>query len=84
MSASPVRSAAPWSPTATGSAFGPSTWRCGGRRWRDAEGWDLVPPIARIVDRGDPFQRPSDIGAMELYATPIVGSDPYELIDALR
>ena len=49
-----------------------------------AEGWDLVPPIARIVDRGDPFQRPSDIGAMELYATPIVGSDPYELIDALR
>ena len=48
--------------------------------WRpplgDAEGWDLVPPMARIVDRGDPFQRPSDIGAMELYATPIVGSDP--------
>ena len=43
-----------------------------------------MPPIARIVDRGDPFQRPSDIGAMELYATPIVGSDPYELIDALR
>ena len=56
--------------------------------WRpplaDAEGWEAVPPIARIVDRGDPFQRPSDIGAMELYATPIVGSDPYELIDALR
>ena len=48
------------------------------------EGWELIPPIARIVDRGDPFQRPSDIGAMELYATPIVGSDPYELIDALR
>jgi hypothetical protein len=47
-------------------------------------GWELVPPIARIVDRGDPFQRPSDIGAMELYGTPIVGSDPYELIDALR
>jgi len=56
--------------------------------WRpplaQADGWTLVPPIARIVDRGDPFQRPSDIGAMELYATPIVGSDPYELIDALR
>ena len=49
-----------------------------------AEGWDLVPPIARIVDRGDLGQRPSDIGAMELYATPIVGSDPFELIDALR
>jgi hypothetical protein len=56
--------------------------------WRpplgNAAGWELVPPIARIVDRGDPFQRPSDIGAMELYGTPIVGSDPYELIDALR
>lgn len=56
--------------------------------WRpplaDAAGWELVPPIARIVDRGDPSQRPSDIGAMELYGTPIVGSDPYELIDALR
>jgi hypothetical protein len=47
-------------------------------------GWELVPPIARIVDRGDLGQRPSDIGAMELYATPIVGSDPFELIEALR
>ncbi|MGH2418046.1 MAG: hypothetical protein ACRDFY_06905, partial [Candidatus Limnocylindria bacterium] len=56
--------------------------------WRpplgDVAGWDLVPPMARIVDRGDLAHRPSDIGAMELYATPIVGSDPYELIDALR
>jgi hypothetical protein len=40
--------------------------------------------MARIVDRGHLGQRPSDIGAMELYATPIVGSDPFELIDALR
>jgi len=47
-------------------------------------GWEAIPPIVRLVDRGDPFQRPSDIGAMELYATPIVGSDPYELIEALR
>jgi hypothetical protein len=49
-----------------------------------APGWEMVPPIARLVDRGQPAQRPSDIGAMELYATPIVGSDPFELIDALR
>jgi len=49
-----------------------------------AGGWEAFPPIVRIVDRGDPFTRPSDIGAMELYGTPIVGSDPYELIDALR
>lgn len=48
------------------------------------EGWDAIPPIARLVDRGDPFARPSDIGAMELYGTPIVASDPYDLIEALR
>jgi hypothetical protein len=46
--------------------------------------WRWLRPMARIVDRGDLAQRPSDIGAMELYATPIVGSDPYELIAALR
>jgi hypothetical protein len=45
---------------------------------------DPFPPIARIVDRGDPSIRPSDIGAMELYGSPIVGSDPYELVDVLR
>jgi hypothetical protein len=55
--------------------------------WRpplgDVAGWELVPPLVRIVDRGDLAQRPSDIGAMELYATPVVGNDPYELIEAL-
>jgi len=48
-----------------------------------ADGWDGMPPIVRIVDRGDPFSRPSDIGAMELYGTPIVAADPYALIAAL-
>lgn len=42
-----------------------------------------LPPIVRIVDRGDPFGRASDIGAMELYGTPIVGSDPYDVTAAL-
>jgi hypothetical protein len=46
--------------------------------------WDDFSPIVRLVDRGDPFSRPSDIGAMELYGTPIVGSDPYEVIAELR
>ncbi|HEU5324279.1 MAG TPA: hypothetical protein VFV59_00165 [Candidatus Limnocylindria bacterium] len=45
--------------------------------------WRDIPPIVRMVDRGDPLQRASDIGAMELYGTPIVGSDPYEVIAAL-
>ncbi len=56
--------------------------------WRpplaNAGGWEAIPPIVRVVDRGLPFVRPSDIGAMELYGTPIVGSDPYDLIEALR
>ena len=46
-------------------------------------GWEAFPTIVRVVDRGDPFSRPSDIGAMELYGTPIVGSDPFEVIAAL-
>ena len=46
--------------------------------------WQDFGPIVRIVDRGDLAARPSDIGAMELYGTPIVGSDPYELVEALE
>ena len=49
-----------------------------------AEGWQGIPPMIRLVDRGGPYLRPSDIGAMELYGTSIVGSDPYDLIEALR
>ena len=48
------------------------------------KGWDGFPTLVRIVDRGDPGSLPSDIGAMELYGTPIVGSDPYDVIEALR
>jgi hypothetical protein len=48
-----------------------------------ADGWEGIPPIVRLVDRGDLHRRPSDIGAMELYGTPIVGADPYEVIGAL-
>ena len=47
-------------------------------------GWEDFPTVVRLVDRGDPFVRPSDIGAMELYGTPIVGSDPYDVIAAIR
>jgi len=46
-------------------------------------GVEPILPMVRIVDRGDPMSRPSDIGAMELYGTPIVGCDPYEVIAAL-
>lgn len=54
--------------------------------WRPPLGatWPELRPIIRLVDRGAPFVRPSDIGAMELFATPIVGSDPFEVAAAVR
>jgi hypothetical protein len=43
-----------------------------------------LPIMVRLVDRGRPFERPSDIGAMELYGSPIVSSDPFVLADRMR
>jgi hypothetical protein len=48
------------------------------------EEWKGFPPIARLVDRGDPANRTSDIGAMELYAASVIASDPFRVADALR
>jgi hypothetical protein len=50
----------------------------------DAEDWRRFPPIARLVDRGDPASRTSDIGAMELYAASVIASDPFRLAEQLR
>jgi hypothetical protein len=49
-----------------------------------ADGWELIPPIVHLVDRGDPDSRSSDIGAMELYAASVVGGDPFALAARLR
>ncbi|MDO8532525.1 MAG: hypothetical protein Q7T26_10270 [Dehalococcoidia bacterium] len=55
---------------------------------RTDEDWSDFPTIVRIVDRGDPTVQPSDIGAMELYAQPVISSDPFQvaatLLAALR
>ncbi len=50
----------------------------------DAEDWRRFPPIARLVDRGDPASKTSDIGAMELYAASVIASDPFRLAEQLR
>ncbi|MBI2773237.1 MAG: hypothetical protein HYX56_01915 [Chloroflexi bacterium] len=50
----------------------------------DGEEWRRFPPVARLVDRGDPANRTSDIGAMELYAASVIASDPFAVADALR
>ncbi|MGQ9625419.1 MAG: hypothetical protein ACUVV0_00745 [Anaerolineae bacterium] len=48
------------------------------------EDWESFPAIVRLVDRGDPFNKTADIGAMELYASSVISSDPFRLIEALR
>jgi hypothetical protein len=41
------------------------------------EDWSGFPTVVRLVDRGDPASRTSDMGAMELYAASVVASDPF-------
>lgn len=50
----------------------------------DGEDWRRFPPLVRLVDRGDPANRTSDIGAMELFAASVIASDPFRLAAALR
>jgi len=47
------------------------------------EDWSDMPVIVRIVDRGDPLNRTSDFGAMELYAASVVSSDPFRVAEVL-
>ena len=48
------------------------------------EDWSHFPTIFRIVSRGDPMSLTSDIGAMELYAASVIGTDPFLVADQLR
>lgn len=48
------------------------------------EDWNGFPVIARILDRGDPMNRTVDVAAMELYASSVVFSDPFRVIEALE
>lgn len=48
------------------------------------DGWDHFPYVARIVDRGNMFKKTADIGSMELYGEPVIGTDPYKVMDALK
>ena len=48
------------------------------------EDWSSFPVVIHVVDRGDPENRTSDMGAMELYAAPVVSSDPFQVAHALR
>jgi len=48
-----------------------------------AEDWSGFPIIARIVDRGPLLNRTADMGAMELYASSVVASYPFKLMEYL-
>ncbi len=48
------------------------------------ESWEGFPVLVRLVDRGDPRVLASDIGTMELYASSVISSDPFEVIRLLK
>jgi len=48
------------------------------------EDWGDFPVMVRIVDRGDPESKVSDVGAMELYAASVISSDPFDVAEALE
>jgi hypothetical protein len=49
-----------------------------------SEAWHGFPIIARLVDRGNPYEPVSDISAMELYAVSVIRTDPFRVAEALR
>ena len=50
----------------------------------DGTDWRRFPPVARLVDRGDPGSRTCDIGSMELYAASVIAADPFTVGAALQ
>ncbi|MBI2854360.1 MAG: hypothetical protein HYX87_05490 [Chloroflexi bacterium] len=48
------------------------------------ESWEGFPAMARVVDRGQPKSPSCDIGTMELYASPVISSDPFEIARLLK
>jgi hypothetical protein len=48
------------------------------------EDWDGFPAVVRMVDRGDPANKTVDVGAMELYASSVITSDPFRVAEVMR
>jgi hypothetical protein len=47
------------------------------------EDWGGFPVMMRFLDRGDPMNKTADIGAMELYASSVISSDPFQVAAVL-
>jgi hypothetical protein len=48
------------------------------------ESWEDFPVLVRLVDRGSPESRVSDIGAMELFASSVIAGNPLEVAEMLK
>lgn len=48
------------------------------------ENWEGFPVMAKVLDRGNPNIRASDVGGVEIYAASVVASDPFALARQLR
>jgi len=46
--------------------------------------WESFPVLVHFVDRGSPGAKTADVGAMELYTSSVVSSDPFDVAAALR
>jgi len=49
----------------------------------EKKGWQDFPYIGRVVDRGNPLKIGSDFAGMEIYGTPVIGSDSYRVVEEL-
>jgi len=46
--------------------------------------WEGFPVLVHFVDRGSPGAKTADVGAMELYTSSVVSSDPFAMAEAMR
>jgi hypothetical protein len=46
--------------------------------------WNCFPTLVHLVDRGDPAAKTADVGAMEMYSSAVVSSDPFQVAQAMR
>jgi hypothetical protein len=46
--------------------------------------WKGFPVLVHLVDRGDPAAKTADVGAMEMYASAVVSSDPFQVAQAMK
>ncbi len=47
-------------------------------------GWDDFRYVARVVDRGNPLKDGTDFAGMELFASKVIGSDPFKIAEVIR